>query len=190
MALFMDIHREPLNELLHIQWHTTPTYVAIRHLLIGLELKTFEKALRKQSKRFAKMESNLPCFAIDGKVLCGSLHRLEDKRAQQLLSVFAHQDRLVLGHYDIDHKEQSNPRRTESEIDIQNRSSASLSTIGSLMMPPCSSTSGTYIHCPVTQREISLGVINSTSASASFPATSTCRSAATSHNCTYWQRCS
>lgn len=120
MALFMTIHRERLNALLQVQWAATPTYVAIRHLLIGLQPKSFEKALREQAKQLAKTDHSLPCFAIDGKVLCGSLQRLEDKRAQQLLSVFAHQDKLVLGHYDIDDKSNEIPaaRKLIKQLDL------------------------------------------------------------------------
>lgn len=37
MAVFMAVHRSRLNRLFDVNWQATPSYVAIRHLLMGLD---------------------------------------------------------------------------------------------------------------------------------------------------------
>ena len=78
------------------------------------------RSVYKQAQQLTTADLPLPCFATDGKVLSGSLQRLEDQRAQQLLSVFAHHDKLVLGHYDIDRKSNEIPaaQRTIQQLDL------------------------------------------------------------------------
>ena len=74
-------------------------------------------------------------------------------------------------------------------MDNQNLSSASLSKTGSLTMPPLSSTSGTYMHCPTRARLMLRGVIHCTKRAASGPVIWTWRWQDTSHNCTCSRRC-
>ena len=109
MALFMSMHRQRLNHLLGIHWATSPSYVAIGHLLVGLDTNALEQVLRRQARQFSNKPSPQMNFAIDGKVLCGSAQRLEDQRAQYLLSVFSHEDPIVLGHFDMDEKSNEIP---------------------------------------------------------------------------------
>ncbi len=109
ISSFMELRRKQLNKLFGVCWNATPCYVAVRHLLLNLAPTELESALRRHSEWLR--ENNLSCtptnkrfIAIDGKVLKGSAEKLEDKRAQQLLSVFEHYDQIVIGQWEVDEK--------------------------------------------------------------------------------------
>ena len=48
-------------------------------------------------------------LACDGKTLRGSFDHLQDQRAAQILSVFAHEEQLILAHEDITEKSNEIP---------------------------------------------------------------------------------
>lgn len=107
IAAFIEVHCARLNALFGISWKETPSYVAIRHLLMGLRETDIEQAVRRQGRYLAGTEiqgSSRRFIAIDGKALRGSAERLEDQRAQQILSVFGHADRIVLGQCEVSDK--------------------------------------------------------------------------------------
>lgn len=110
IAAFIELQRERLNALLGVHWKNTPCYVAVRHLLLNLAPADLESALRRHSEMLRQDNaaeprvSNTRFLALDGKALRGSASRLEDKRAQQLLSVFGHRDQIVLGQWEVDDK--------------------------------------------------------------------------------------
>ena len=111
IAAFIELQHERLNELLGVCWKSTPCYVAVRHLLLNLAPGDLESALRRHSDRLRKTTvaehrtmTSKRFIALDGKALRGSASRLEDKRAQQLLSVFGHRDQIILGQWEVDEK--------------------------------------------------------------------------------------
>jgi hypothetical protein len=111
IAAFIELQRERLNELFGISWKNTPCYVAVRHLLLNVAPADLELALRRHSELLRENDvtqrnanTSKRFIALDGKALRGSAERLEDKRAQQLLSVFGHCDQIVLGQWEVDEK--------------------------------------------------------------------------------------
>jgi hypothetical protein len=112
MAAFIEVHRVRLNALFGINWTETPSYVAIRHLPVGLQETDLEQAVRRQGRYLAGTETQGAArrfIAIDGKALRGSAERLADHRAQQILSVFGHADRIVLGQCEVSDKTNQMP---------------------------------------------------------------------------------
>lgn len=106
IARFMEIRRQQLNDLFDEDWIDTPSYGAVRHLLLGLKEEDIEAVVRQQGSRLSKTDEQegKRFIAIDGKVLRGSAQRLEDSRAKQLLSVFGQKELIVLGQWEIDEK--------------------------------------------------------------------------------------
>lgn len=106
IAQFMEIRREQLNDLFDESWKATPSYGAVRNLLLGLKEEDIEEVVRQQGSQLseADVQESKRFIAIDGKVLRGSAQRLENSRAKQLLSVFGQKERIVLGQWEIDEK--------------------------------------------------------------------------------------
>lgn len=106
IARFMEIRRQHLNELFGVGWEDTPSYGAVRNLLLGLKEEDLEEVVRRHGNQLSKGGelAGKRFIAIDGKVLRGSADRLEDRRAKQLLSVFGQNELIVLGQWEIDEK--------------------------------------------------------------------------------------
>lgn len=106
IAQFMKVRRLELNELFDEDWKATPSYGAVRHLLLGLKEEDMEAVVRSQGSQLSETDGQKGkrFIAIDGKALRGSAQRLEDGRAKQLLSVFGQKEQFVLGQWEIDEK--------------------------------------------------------------------------------------
>ncbi len=73
-------------------------------------MRVLEDTFRKYSKALAE-KTDSPCYALacDGKTLRGSFDHMSDQRAAQLLSVFAHEEQLILSHIDVGEKSNEIP---------------------------------------------------------------------------------
>lgn len=97
MECFMKTHRKRLNHLCGIKWKRAPGHTTIRNMLIGLDATNIEIVFRAHAKL---LQGQAPCgsIAMDGKVLRGSFDHFNDREAAQMLSAFATESQLVLGH--------------------------------------------------------------------------------------------
>jgi len=94
---FIKARRERLNELCGINWKRAPAHNTIRYALIGLEAEQMELAFRAHTKEL-QGKLSYGSIAMDGKVLRGSFDHFDDREAAQMLSAFATDSELVLGH--------------------------------------------------------------------------------------------
>jgi DDE_Tnp_1-associated len=111
IASYLCLKREQLNQLLGVQWQDTPSYGAIRYFLSALDGQSLEMVLRRHASGLAgalgstaTAAAGFRYIALDGKALRGSADRLDDVRAGQIVSAFAHADHLVLGQCEINDK--------------------------------------------------------------------------------------
>lgn len=102
---FADTHFKRLRETLGLSWRCAPSYSRIQTIIRGVNKEALEEAFRKYA---AALEASLPpgngYLACDGKALRGSFDHMEDRRAAELLSVFATDSRLILAHMEIPDK--------------------------------------------------------------------------------------
>jgi hypothetical protein len=96
---------EELRPLLGLKWKRIPSYCGLRDIIQGASTAELERAFRKYTAAVANgMPERCQVLACDGKTLRGSFDNLEDRKAAQLLSVFASESQLILAHSDIPDK--------------------------------------------------------------------------------------
>jgi hypothetical protein len=102
---FMRVHWWVLKRTFGLPWRNIPSYAGLRLILRGLPADRLEAAFRRYSAEVAAgMPEGCEVLACDGKVLRGSFDHMEDRKAAQLLSVFATDSRLILAHREIPDK--------------------------------------------------------------------------------------
>ncbi len=111
---FIETHRERLNEAFGFGWKTAPAYSAIRTILHGLEPADMERVFRAHAAELSGTEPGedvepLAVVAIDGKTLRHSFDAFNDRQAAHVLSAFAVDDALILGHLQVDEKSNEIP---------------------------------------------------------------------------------
>ena len=113
MEAFLTIRLEELNALFGVHWKAAPSWVGIRKFLLSIEIMELEAALRHQGEKSAAQEQPQPghykVIAIDGKALRGSAQKVHDIRARQLVSLFAQEDLMILGHIEVSDKSNEIP---------------------------------------------------------------------------------
>ncbi len=111
---FIEAHRKSLNKAFGFGWKTAPAYSAIRFILRGLDGADVERVLRTHAAGLSGIEpgedmSDMPVVAIDGKTLRHSFDAFNDRKAAHVLSAFAVDDALILGHLEVDGKSNEIP---------------------------------------------------------------------------------
>jgi hypothetical protein len=101
---FAKTHLRRLRQLLGLSWLRVPSYNGIRIIIQGTSAEALESAFRRYSAAVAAKLPEGEYLACDGKALRGSFDHMEDKRAAELLSVFATDSRLILAHMEIPDK--------------------------------------------------------------------------------------
>nr|VFK05656.1 MAG: DDE_Tnp_1-associated [Candidatus Kentron sp. H]VFK06450.1 MAG: DDE_Tnp_1-associated [Candidatus Kentron sp. H]VFK09665.1 MAG: DDE_Tnp_1-associated [Candidatus Kentron sp. H] len=104
---FINAHCKRLNESFGSQWKRAPAHTTIRSILKGIEPQKLEQAFRNYSKELLETEpvsDTVPAIAVDGKALCGSFDRFQDREAGQILSAFCQNEQLILGHLPVSTK--------------------------------------------------------------------------------------
>ncbi len=101
---FIKARRKRLNKLCGINWKRAPAHNTIRYAFIGLDTEHLEIVFRTHAK-LRQGQSPYGSIARDGKVLRGSFDHFNDRKAAQMLSAFATDSQLVLGHLWITDKE-------------------------------------------------------------------------------------
>jgi hypothetical protein len=111
---FIETHRQRLNEAFGFGWEAVPAYSAIRTILQGLDGAEVERVFRDHAAELSGTEPGedveaLPVVAIDGKTLRHSFDAFNDRKAAHVLSAFAVDDALILGHLQVEEKSNEIP---------------------------------------------------------------------------------
>ncbi len=101
---FIKAHYDELNEIFALNWKRMPAYTTIRDLIQGTSATELEQSFRKYSASLAELEGKNAFVGYDGKVLRGSFDHFNDQKAIQVLSAFAADEQIILGHEEIDVK--------------------------------------------------------------------------------------
>ena len=105
MHEFIMAHFRRLSVLFPSKMLKAPCYAQIRNIMAGLDPADMEQAFRLHAEGLSGSGADgSKLLAIDGKSLRGSFDALKDKKATQILSVFATGGRIILAHVDIDDK--------------------------------------------------------------------------------------
>jgi len=107
--LFIDGHREKLNESFGLDWKKAPAYTTIRNIILNTSGSELEDIFRKYSGALVQEEPNGKFVHCDGKVLRGSYDNLNDIKSLQILSAFVGSCGIILGHEEIEKKSNEIP---------------------------------------------------------------------------------
>jgi len=111
---FIEVHRGLLNKQFGFGWNAAPAYSAIRTILHGLDGADVERAFRAHAAGLSRTATSnsveaMAVVAIDGKTLRHSFDAFNDRKAAHVLSAFATDDVLILGHLEVDEKSNEIP---------------------------------------------------------------------------------
>ena len=111
---FIEAHRRRLNGAFGFGWERAPAYSAVRTILHGLDGGKVERVFRRHAAQLNGSERGedveaMPVVAIDGKTLRHSFDAFNDRKAAHVLSAFAVDDALILGHLEVDEKSNEIP---------------------------------------------------------------------------------
>jgi predicted transposase YbfD/YdcC len=105
MHEFIMAHFRRLRVLFPSKMLKAPCYAQIRNIMAGLDPTDMEQAFRLHAERLSGCgAAGVTLLAVDGKSLRGSFDALKDKKATQILSVFATDGRIILAPVEIDDK--------------------------------------------------------------------------------------
>ena len=108
---FIDVHLHRLKQTFGLNWRRAPAYTTVRGILQGVAAGDVEAVFRLHAQI---LNENAACqgmrvVAFDGKTLRGSFDKFTDTRPAHLVSAFAADSALVLGHLEIDDKSNEIP---------------------------------------------------------------------------------
>jgi hypothetical protein len=119
---FIRTHLDRLNSAFGLSLRRAPAYSSVRFILRGLDAAEVERAFRTHAAGLvdngladvpADGESIPAAVAIDGKTLRGSFDAFHDRKAAHLLSAFAADGQIILGHLAIAEKSNEIPAAQE-----------------------------------------------------------------------------
>jgi len=122
---FIQTHLDRLNSGFGVSLRRAPAYSSVRFILHGLDADEMERVFREHAAGLApdlapdltpdlaeapvKGASLPPVVAIDGKTLRGSFDAFHDRKAAHVLSAFATDGQIILGHLAIAEKSNEIP---------------------------------------------------------------------------------
>lgn len=108
---FMDEYFYKLDQIFDMGWVRSPHVNTVKGILKSIDTRELENIFREYTlilgKRIKKLEYRH--FAIDGKVVRKSFDNIKDKKALQILSIFAVDKELIFAHKEIDEKSNEIP---------------------------------------------------------------------------------
>jgi hypothetical protein len=106
-------HLERLNSVFGLSLRRVPAYSTVRFILRGLNADDLEQAFRVHAASITDVPADSTitpmAVAIDAKTLRGSFDAFNDRKAAQVLSVFATDGQIILGHLAISDKSNEIP---------------------------------------------------------------------------------
>ena len=125
IAAFIDDKFWQFDEIFKMGWVKPPESSTIRKIFYTVNHEDLEDKFRKYFNEVTKLDklANTGTLAADGKTLRGSFDHMKDQRATQILSIFATNVDLILGHSKIDFKTNEIPVLPEliKELGIENK---------------------------------------------------------------------
>jgi hypothetical protein len=110
---FIHIHRNRLNAAFGLSLRKAPAYTTLRFILRGLDGAQLEQVFRRHAAELSTpviVVGHAPTWgAIDGKTLRGSFDAFNDRKAAHVLSAFASDGQIILGHLAIAEKSNEIP---------------------------------------------------------------------------------
>ncbi len=110
---FIRTHLDRLNSTFGVFLRKAPAYTTLRFILHGLDGAELERVFRRHAAALARPTAEggaiSACVAIDGKALRGSFDAFNDRKAAQVLSAFAADGPIILGHLVIGEKSNEIP---------------------------------------------------------------------------------
>ena len=110
---FIRTHLDRLNGEFGSSLRRAPAYSSVRFILHGLDAEEMERAFRNHAAVLAEVPvegaSTPVAVAIDGKTLRGSFDAFHDRKAAHVLSAFAADGQIILGHLAISQKSNEIP---------------------------------------------------------------------------------
>jgi hypothetical protein len=111
---FIRTHLNRLNGGFGVSLRRAPAYSSVRFILRGLDADEMERVFREHAATLAEVPaaegaSIPPAVAIDGKTLRGSFDAFHDRKAAHVLSAFAADGQIILGHLAITEKSNEIP---------------------------------------------------------------------------------
>jgi predicted transposase YbfD/YdcC len=108
IGLFVHTNFDKLSVHFGLKWKASPHFTTIRNHIKGVESEEMEAAFRTYTQHLLHKEaftgSDYNHIATDGKVLCGSQDRSNERRAVQSFSFFNVARGLIMGHIEIAEK--------------------------------------------------------------------------------------
>ena len=105
---FIRTHLDRLNGEFGLSLRRAPAYSSVRFILHGLDAEALERTFRDHAACLAEVPiegaSTPVAVAIDGKTLRGSFDAFHDRKAAHVLSAFAADGQIILGHLAISEK--------------------------------------------------------------------------------------
>ena len=101
-----------LNAAFGVLLRKAPAYTTLRFILRGLDAAQLERVFRQHAAGLPTPvadDGTAACVAIDGKTLRGSFNAFNDRKAAHLLSAFARDGQIILGHLAIAEKSNESP---------------------------------------------------------------------------------
>jgi hypothetical protein len=110
---FIRTHLNRLNSAFDVSLRRAPAYSSVRFILHGLDADEIERVFRQHAAGLTEPPAEGAGFpaavAIDGKTLRGSFDAFHDRKAAHVLSAFAADEQIILGHVAIDDKSNEIP---------------------------------------------------------------------------------
>lgn len=114
---FIRTHLDRLNGEFGLSLRRAPAYSSVRFILHGLDADEMERRFRDHAACLAEVPVEgavTPrAVAIDGKTLRGSFDAFHDRKAAHVLSAFAADGQIILGHLAITEKSNEIPAAQE-----------------------------------------------------------------------------
>ena len=106
IAVFIDDKFWQFDEIFNMGWIKPPEKSTIRKIFYTINYEDLEDKFRKYFNEVSKLDklTDTGTLAADGKTLRGSFDNMKDQRAAQVLSIFATNIDLIVGHSKINDK--------------------------------------------------------------------------------------
>ena len=110
---FIAVHLDRLNAAFGVSVRKPPAYTTVRFILRGLDGEELERVFRRHAAGLSSASgpdrSDPVCVAINGKTLRGSFDAFNDRKAAHVLSAFAGDGQIILGHLAVEGKSNEIP---------------------------------------------------------------------------------
>lgn len=125
IAAFIEENFWVLDGIFNMGWVKPPENSTIRKIFYKVNYEDLEDKFRRYFKEVANLDNlaDTSVLAADGKTLRGSFDHMKDQKAVQVLSIFATNIDLIMGHSKIDDKTNEIPMLPEliKELGIEGK---------------------------------------------------------------------